>query len=156
MKLVTSAIDANSAGKVGTKSPAPMGNISDDAKSFPRHVLVVDDESLIRWSVAETLSDLGCDVEQATDAAGAIRAVMGAARDFDVVVLDLRLPDMHDLSLLGTLRHLLPSAALILMTAFGTPDIISGAQELGATVLQKPFELDALKRLVREPETETN
>src|SRR6185436_21124544 len=37
-------------------------------KKSPRHVLVVDDEPLIRWSVAESLSDLGCDVEQAADA----------------------------------------------------------------------------------------
>ena len=67
---------------------------------------------------------------------------------FDVVVLDLRLPDMDDLSLLATLRQLLPGRALVLMTAFGTPEIIADARALGAAVLNKPFELDDLKRLV--------
>ena len=42
-------------------------------------------------------------------------------------MLDLRLPDMDDLSLLGTLRQLLPGARLILMTAFGTPEIVAEA-----------------------------
>lgn len=115
---------------------------------FPRHVLVVDDEPLIRWSVAESLADLGLDVEQAADAASALRTVTTTANPFHVVVLDLRLPDMADLSLLATLHQLLPAARLILMTAFGTPDIVQQAALLGATVLNKPFELSDLNRLV--------
>jgi DNA-binding NtrC family response regulator len=112
-------------------------------------VLVVDDEPLIRWSVAESIADLGLDVEQAGDAKSALRKVTTAPIPFDVVVLDLRLPDMDDLSLLGTLRQLLPAACLILMTAFGTPEIAAEAEALGATVIYKPFELDELQRLVQ-------
>ena len=118
---------------------------------FPRHVLVVDDEPLIRWSVAESLSEAGLDVEQAGDAASALRIVTTSALAFDVVVLDLRLPDMEDLSLLATIRQLVPNATLILMTAFGTPEIIADAKALGAEVLNKPFELDELRRLVIGP-----
>jgi DNA-binding NtrC family response regulator len=118
------------------------------AEKFPRHVLVVDDEPLIRWSVAESLSDRGLDVEQAADAASALRIVSNSALPFDVVVLDLRLPDMDDLSLLGTLRQLMPAASIILMTAFGTPELVAEAQAMGASVLNKPFELGALNRLV--------
>ena len=117
-------------------------------KKFPRHVLVVDDEPLIRWSIAESLADLGLDVEQASDAASALRTVTTTANPFEVVVLDLRLPDMADLSLLATLRQLLPAARLILTTAFGTPDIVQQATRLGATVLSKPFELADLNRVV--------
>src|SRR5690349_25066228 len=62
-------------------------------KNPPRHVLVVDDEPLIRWSVAESLSELGFDVEQAADAHSALRKVTTTAAPYDVVVLDLRLPD---------------------------------------------------------------
>ena len=103
---------------------------------------------MIRWSVTESLSDLGFDVEQAPDAAAALRTVTTTASPFDVVVLDLRLPDMDDLSLLGTLRQLLPAATLILMTAFGTPEIVAGAAGIGAVVIDKPFELNELRRLV--------
>jgi DNA-binding NtrC family response regulator len=118
------------------------------AKKFPIHVLVVDDEPLIRWSVAATLSDAGFDVEEAADATSALRIVTNAALPFGVVILDLRLPDMSDLSLLGTLRQLLPRAHLILMNAFGTPELVASARALGADVLSKPFELDELNGLV--------
>ena len=52
---------------------------------------------------------------------------------FDVVVLDLRLPDMDDLSLLAGSAQLLPATPIVLMTAFGTPDVISRAHALGAS-----------------------
>lgn len=125
-----------------------MRNSRPAAEKFPIHVLVVDDEPLIRWSVAETLSGLGFDVEEAADASSALRIVTNAALPFGVVILDLRLPDMSDLSLLGTLRQLLPQAHLILMTAFGTPEVVESARALGADVLAKPFELDELNGLV--------
>lgn len=125
-----------------------LGNPAVASEKFPPHVLVVDDEPLIRWSVAESLSDLGMDVEEAPDAASALRMVTTAALPFQVVILDLRLPDMRDLSLLATLRQLLPMARLVLMTAFGSPDIATEAALLGATVLNKPFELHDLNRLV--------
>ena len=111
-------------------------------------VLVVDDEPLIRWSIAQSLGELGYDVTDAPDAATALKIVTTSPLPFRTVVLDLRLPDMHDLSLLGTLRQLLPAARLILMTAYGTPELIADARSLGATVLLKPFELGDLNRLV--------
>ena len=127
------------------------GSCRGSTDSGRRRVLVVDDEPLIRWSVAESLSDIGHDVEQAADASTALRMVTSTGRPFDVIVLDLRLPDMNDLSLLAMLRRLLPSAVLVLITADVTAEIISDAQALGATVFDKPFELEALKRVVMPP-----
>ena len=116
-----------------------------DAKKAPARVLVVDDEPLIRWSVSETLGRLGLIVEQAADAASSLKALTSDPRGFDVIVLDLRLPDMNDLSLLATIRRMQPAASVILMTAFGTDDVIERAIALGATaVLDKPFELAQL------------
>lgn len=130
--------------------------ISPAAEKFPVHALVVDDEPLIRWAVAESLAGLGFDVEYATDAASALKMVTTTALPFSVVVLDLRLPDMHDLSLLSTLRQLLPDATLVLMTAFGTPDVIEQARALGVAVLNKPFELDELNKAVIESMADSN
>ncbi len=118
-------------------------------KKLPLHVLVVDDEPLIRWSVTETLADLGLDVEQADCAASALQTLTTTALPFDVIVLDLRLPDMRDLSLLATIRQLLPETPVVLMTAFGTPEILANARQLGVrAVLNKPFELSELSRVV--------
>ena len=126
--------------------PLPQCGISGPAaRKHPRRVLVVDDEPLIRWSVTETLAEHGLDVEQASDAASALRAITTKPLSFDVVVLDLRLPDMRDLSLLGTIRQLLPDASVVLMTAYGTDEVMERAVALGAaTVLNKPFELGSL------------
>jgi CheY-like chemotaxis protein len=121
---------------------------SGPAKKSPPRVLVVDDEPLIRWSVGESLSVLGMSVEEAADAASALRCVRASLIPFDAVVLDLRLADMTDLSLLMALRQLLPCAGLVLMTAFATPEITAEATELGVVVLNKPFELDDLNRIV--------
>ena len=68
----------------------------------------------------------------------------------DAVVLDYRLPDSNDLTLLATIRGLSPDSAVVLMTAFGTPEITKGAFELGVyDVLHKPFELTELAPLLR-------
>ncbi len=134
--------------------PVPVeGRDTPAAAKAARQALVADDEALIRWSVAETLAGLGMEVRQAADAAATLEAIDGADEPFDVVVLDLRMPDVDDLSLLTKVRRLLPSATVILMTAFGTPEIISGAEELGVrAVLNKPFELDHLRRLLGSSE----
>lgn len=149
MKAARGATDRES----GFDSPGPVAPVREilraAVKNYPFHVLVVDDERLIRWSVTETLADLGLDVEQADSAASALQTITGAALPFDAIVLDLRLPDMNDLSLLATIRQLLPETPVVLMTAFGTPEILADARELGvSTVLHKPFELGELSRAV--------
>ena len=149
MKRITCTTDKD----FGPKCPKPIvvarEILRTAVKKHPLHVLVVDDEPLIRWSVTETLAGLGLDVEQAECAASALEAITSTALPFDVIVLDLRLPDMNDLSLLDTIRQLLPETPVVLMTAFGTPEIIAAARRLGVRgVLNKPFELAELSRLV--------
>jgi two-component system response regulator AtoC len=123
-------------------------------KSSPRRILVVDDESLIRWSLVETLSDSGDEVVAVTDAESAVQVVIDSAEPFDVAFLDFRLPDSHDLTLLSRLRRLTPATRIILMTAFGTPEMSQQALDLGAyCVLNKPFEMNALSPLVTEAHT---
>jgi len=148
MKPVTCAVHPNSSPNQREVARPELRNLPRAEEKFRPRVLVVDDEPLIRWSVCESLLELGYDVEQATDAAAALRTVTTAPLPFNVVVLDLRLPDMDDLSLLATLRQLIPRARLVLMTAFGTPEIFDNAKALGAGVINKPFELDDLTRLV--------
>ena len=123
---------------------------SDEKNSAALRVLVIDDEALIRWSVSETLADRGYAVVETGDAKGA-RSAVDADHDFDVVLLDYRLPDSDDLSLLASIRRAAPLAQVILMTAFGRPDVVHGALELGAyRVVNKPFELDAMADLVAQ------
>lgn len=113
------------------------------------HVLVVDDELLIRWSVAETLAACGHSVIQAGDGRSAIDALKNAP-DVDVVLLDYRLPDSGDLALLGNIRRTAPAAAVVMMTAHGTPEMVESALALGARqVIHKPFDMHDLESLVQ-------
>ncbi len=112
-------------------------------------VLVVDDEPLIRWSIAETLGAAGHQVSEAQDAASALQALADAPKP-DLVLLDFRLPDSNDLGLLAKIRRIAPATTVIMMTAFGTPDVTADALKLGAMkVLNKPFNMHDLEGVVR-------
>ena len=113
------------------------------------HVLVVDDEPLIRWSIAETLGAAGHRVLEAADAASA-RRLLDQTPDLGLVLLDLRLPDSSDLALLADVRRRAPNTPVIMMTAFGTPEITAAALRMGAlSVLNKPFNMHDLETVVQ-------
>jgi DNA-binding NtrC family response regulator len=114
-------------------------------------VLVVDDEALLRWSIAEILRQSGHQVIEATSAGNARDAMADASGLIDVVLLDYRLPDSHDLRLLDEVRRRLPESAVVLMTAFGTPEVLQGALDRGAyCVLTKPFDMLGVEGLITE------
>lgn len=112
-------------------------------------ILVVDDEDLIRWSLKRALSKRGHLVSEAANAAAAIKVVMLAAQPFDAILLDYRLPDNQDLTLLRTLRRVSPSSRVYMMTAFGESAMRRDAGALGAgAVLDKPFRVADVVALV--------
>jgi DNA-binding NtrC family response regulator len=112
--------------------------------------LIVDDESLIRWSMAETLAHAGWQVTEAGTAKETLQR-LSAGQAPDVILLDYRLPDSSDLKLLETIRRIVPKSPVVMMTAYGTPAMQSGALQLGAhRVVSKPVEMRDLLPLVRE------
>jgi DNA-binding NtrC family response regulator len=132
----------------------PIGeNSRPREKSAPARVLVVDDEALIRWSIAETLRSASFQVLEAGDGHEALD-VLRNDEPVDVILLDYRLPDSNDLTLLAAIRRIAPGAPVIMMTAFGTPEIVRGALELGAvSVISKPFEMGEIISIVTRART---
>jgi DNA-binding NtrC family response regulator len=131
-----------------TAFPAGAGDLTRRAEKRPLRVLVVDDEPLVRWAIGETLRTAGYEIDEAADAESTVRTLFERS-DPDVVLLDLRLPDCDDLRLLDTVRRLVPAATVVLMTAFGTPEVRAQAPSHGAAyVLDKPFDVDALDGLI--------
>ena len=111
---------------------------------------MIDDEFLIRWSIREAMTLAGHAVAEAGSGREALE-VLSSSPAPNVILLDFRLPDSNDLGLLETIRRRVPSSAVIMMTAYGTPEIEEGARRLGAfRVLGKPVELVTLVPLVRE------
>jgi DNA-binding NtrC family response regulator len=117
----------------------------------PLRVLVVDDEPLICWALAETLGDRGDIVIRAGNGEAAVCAVTKASEPIDVVLLDYRLPDSSDLGLLSTIRRLSPDSQVILMSAYCTPEVMKEALALGAyCVVSKPINMHDVSGLVSE------
>jgi DNA-binding NtrC family response regulator len=121
------------------------------AKKARLTVLVVDDEALLRWSLAEVLRFSGHTVIEAASAREALDAISQPSSSIDAVLLDYRLPDSADLRLLEEIRHHLPRSPVVLMTAFGTPEMTQGALDRGAyCVLSKPFDMHGIERLITQ------
>jgi DNA-binding NtrC family response regulator len=131
--------------------PAP-GDISASTEKSPSiEILIVDDEALIRWSLAETLADHGYSVLEAGSGKAAIALLTDRHHTVQVVMLDYRLPDLTGLQVLSAIRSLSPRTRVIMMTAYGTPEIVAEAQRLGAVrIVNKPIEMADVEGLVRQ------
>ncbi len=123
-------------------------------------VLVVDADDQVRAAAHSLLERFGCTVETARDGAESASMVRACGADaYDVIIADIRLPDMNGYELLLKLRELQESVPLVLMTGFGYDpghSIVKARQAGVDLVLFKPFRVDQLldtieKMLSRRP-----
>ena len=111
-------------------------------------ILLADDEDSLRWVLEKGFAQAGYDVTSVKDGEGALRAF--EAEPFDLVFLDVRMPNVDGLTALAKLRELRPDAHVIVMTAHGTMDTAIQAMQKGAyDYLTKPFDLDELDERLR-------
>jgi two-component system nitrogen regulation response regulator GlnG len=111
------------------------------------HILVIDDEPAIGWSLRELLADEGHDVTVAGSVDEALASCGRAVPD--TVLLDVRLPGRDGISALPDLRSAAADAPVIVMTAFGDLDTAVRAVRAGAfDYLVKPFDLDRVAAVV--------
>jgi two-component system chemotaxis response regulator CheY len=115
------------------------------------HALIVDDSSAVRAFVRASLEDAGfARVQEAETGFEALRLL--ASNTFDVVFVDVNMPDINGLELLAFMKKSPRQQAarrILISTQLDGPDSKRGI-ELGADAfLQKPFEVDQLRTLVR-------
>ena len=107
-------------------------------------ILVVDDEAPIRDVIRKGLSQMGgYNVE---DVQNGLEAIEKIEKDvFDLVLTDLKMPEMNGLELLKTIKGIRPEVMVILMTAYGSIETAVEAMKIGANdYITKPVDLNEL------------
>jgi len=146
--------------RVGQKmAPAEAVPVSAEVQKHSKlrncRVLVVDNDDAVRNDAHALLERYGCDVETAHEGGEAVFMVRntGPAAEYDVIIADIRLPDLSGYELLVRLKELIEPVPLVLMTGFGYDPghSIVKARQAGLhpkAILYKPFRLDQLLETV--------
>ncbi len=106
-----------------------------------RSILLVEDETMLRESLAELLEDEGFEVVQACDGRRGYELLLG--RSFDLILSDIRMPEMDGVELLRRVVRVAPHTPVIIITAFGTVEsAVEAMREGAADFLLKPVQFD--------------
>ncbi len=132
----------------GVAQPVRMRSEMLRAGGGPVRVLVVDDEAPLAELLSMALRYEGWEVRSAGDGAAAVRSARGFRPD--AVVLDMMLPDMDGLAVLGRLRCELPDVPVLFLTAKDSvEDRIAGLTAGGDDYVTKPFSLEEVVARLR-------
>src|SRR5580765_7603274 len=112
-------------------------------------ILVVDDERSMREMLAILLKREGHEVAVAENGQTAIELLN--QRSFDLIVSDARMPDIDGLEVLRHARSVNPAIIAIMVTAYGSPDLLRGVAQLGVNdYVEKPFNTEVLRFRIRK------
>ncbi len=126
----------------------PRRRVMEPSSSSVGAVLIIDDEAEIRESLQTLLELEGYEVEAATNGEEGLAYI--EERPFDLVLLDLALPDRNGMDVLRDIRVHDPHLSVIMITAYGTVDNAVKSMQFGATnFIQKPWENEKLLADVR-------
>lgn len=112
-------------------------------------VFVVDDERIVRVTIADDLKDAGFRVREFSSATPALQHIREVEPDVDLVITDLKMPEMDGLEFLRKLKQINPDIYVLMMTAHGSIQTAVEAMKLGAyDYLLKPFNVDELLLII--------
>lgn len=135
------------AAREGARAPTRSSGPTEPAE--PLRILVVDDEPHILHYMQATLESWGHEVVLARDGSQALKRAL--IQPFDLIICDLRMPRLGGREMFHTLAQMHPAVADRLIFATGDTvrgDTLQFLEELGRPFLQKPFQLDELRRVL--------
>ena len=116
--------------------------------SKPR-ILVIDDEEIVRISCEKCLTPEGYEVDVAAN--GERGLTLTREKHYDLILTDLKMPDMDGMEFLMTMKEMQPEAKVIMITGYSTVEHAEEATRLGAyNYIEKPFTPDTLIAAVKE------
>ncbi|MHC4916557.1 MAG: response regulator [Planctomycetota bacterium] len=105
------------------------------------NILIVDDEEVVRLSHLRSLAGAHCNTEVAWNGNEALRAM--EQHPYDVILLDLRMPDLDGMSVLKTIKEKWPDSEVVIITGYPSIESAKEAIRLGAyNYLAKPVSPD--------------
>lgn len=117
--------------------------------SQKQKILAIDDEEIVRKSCERILRPAGYDIDTSADGMNALRMI--GAKKYDLVLTDLKMPNMDGLEVMAAIKKRLPSAKVIIVTGYSTLDNAVKATLTGAyNYIEKPFSPESLLSVVRE------
>ncbi len=116
------------------------------------NVLIIDDEPLMRLSISDALKAEGYNIASVESGGEGLKAIKDKA--YDIVITDLKLPEVDGLHILKSCRHYSPMTKILMITAYGSVETAVEAMRQGAyDYITKPFSMDEMiiivKRLIR-------
>lgn len=113
------------------------------------NILIVDDEQSYRQLLSLVFESDGHSIRTATNGREALALLQDESAD--VVISDVRMPDMDGIEMLSAVRETQPDLGVVLMTAFASVETAREAFKLGADdFIQKPFDVEELKLIVKK------
>ncbi len=109
--------------------------------------LILEDEESIRDILAIILEEFGFEIYEAGSLSKALNSLK---EEFDIALVDLRLPDGSGMEIVKRLRSEQPSTEIVIITAFASTETVKEAFELGVyDYIEKPFDIEDLRLLIR-------
>ncbi len=114
-----------------------------------KRVLIVDDEETLTWSMAKSLSKDRDKYEVIIANNGKEAINLLKKNKIDLVITDIRMPDINGLDLLVKIRKEYPEIKVIIMTAYGSSDVQKEANRRGSIYyVEKPFEISDIRKII--------
>lgn len=114
-----------------------------------KRVLIVDDEEDLTWSLQKKLSKDSDKFELTCVNSGREAIEVLNQLPFNLVITDVRMPEVSGLDLLVKIKNLYPDTKVVIMTAYGTSDVQKAATDRGCfSYIEKPFEINELRQLI--------
>lgn len=114
-----------------------------------KRLLVVDDEETLTFTLYQTFINAPIDCEVITASSGEEALERFEEKPFDVVITDLAMPGITGLELLSIIKRKKPDTRIIVITAYGSPEVNEKVLNKGAeSYLEKPFDIHELKQTV--------
>jgi len=112
-------------------------------------VLIVDDEETLTWSMARSLSKDKDKYEVIIANNGREALAQLEKNKIDLVITDIRMPDINGLDLLVKIKKEYPQTKVIIMTAYGSSDVQKEANQRGSLYyVEKPFEISEIRKII--------